>query len=306
MNGTNKKTLGHRIWKYRWFYLLLLPGLLFFIIYKYVPMWGILMAFQDFRAVKGILGSEWVGLKHFVTFFSQDRFTMLLRNTLTISLSSLIFGFPAPIILALMLNEVRHSKFKKTVQTLIYLPHFLSATVIWALVFVLFSKADGILNHVIAALGGAELNILMNEKTYYPLFIGTGIWQGAGWGTIIYLAALSGVDVQLYESAMLDGAGRWKQMWYITLPSLLPVIMVTLVLQVGDILDVAVDKTLLFSNAMNRPVAETFDSHVYNRGILSGEYSYSTAVGLWKSAVGMILVLSANRLSKLVTDEAIY
>lgn len=306
MNGIKKKTLGHRIWKYRWFYFLLLPGLLYFIIYKYVPMWGVLMAFQDYRVVKGILGSEWVGLKHFATFFSQDRFGTLLRNTLTISVGGLFFGFPAPIILALMLNEVRHSKFKKTVQTVIYLPHFLSATVIWAMVFVLFSNPDGIINNIVKSLGGTPLNILMNEKTYYPLYIGTGVWQGAGWGTIIYLAALSGIDAQIYESAMLDGAGRWKQMWYITLPSLLPIIMVQLVLDMGNILDVSVDKTLLFSNAINRTVAETFDSHVYNRGILSGEYSYSTAVGLWKSLVGMILVLGTNRLSKLVTDEAIY
>ncbi len=301
-----RDSLRKRLWKAKWFYLLMLPGLVYFVVYKYVPMWGILMAFENYMPNKGIIGSDWVGLKHFVNFFSGDKFGMLFRNTMIISVGSLLLSFPIPIILALMLNEVRHNNYKKSIQTILYLPHFLSSVVICSLVYVLFSTEDGIINQIIMSLGGQKLNVLMNKDTYYSLFIGTGIWQGAGWGTIIYLAALAGVDLQLYEAAKIDGANRRHQLMYITIPSLLAIIMTQLVLNLGNVLDVSVEKTLLLSNAMNREVSEVFDSFVYNRGIVNGEYSYSTAVGLFKSSVGVILVLGANWLSKKVTDEAIY
>ncbi|WMJ85983.1 ABC transporter permease [Anaerocolumna sp. MB42-C2] len=301
-----KESLKKRMWKAKWFYLLMLPGLIYFIVYKYIPMWGILMAFENYMPGKGIIGSDWVGLKHFANFFSGDKFEMLFRNTMIISVGSLVLSFPVPIILSLMLNEVRNNTYKKSIQTVLYLPHFLSSVVICSLAYVLFSTEDGIINQIIVTFGGAKVNILMNKDTYYGLFIGTGIWQGAGWGTIIYLAALAGVDLQLYEAAKIDGANRWKQLLYITIPSLLPIIMIQMVLSLGNVLDVSVEKTLLLSNAMNRNVAEVFDSFVYNRGIVNGEYSYSTAVGLFKSSVGVILVLGANWLSKKVTDEAIY
>ena len=301
-----KVSLKRRIWKFRWFYVLMLPALIYFIVYRYIPMWGALMAFQDFSPVRGIWGSDWVGLRHFRFFFSHENFFTLLRNTLTISIGSLVFAYPIPIILSLMLNEVRHKWFKRGVQSLIYLPNFLSGVVVWSLAFILLSTNDGLINHWIAALGGNRINFLMNEATYYPLFIGVEIWQRAGFGTIIFLAALAGVDVQLYESAMVEGAGRWKQMWHITLPSLMPVIMVMLILQMGQLLDVSLERTILFSNAMNRPVAEVFDSHIFNRGIMGGDFSYSAAVGLWRSVVGMVLVLGANRISKFFTDDAIY
>ena len=301
-----KKTLANCVWKMRWFYILMLPGLVYFIVYKYIPMWGLLMAFQDYMPTTGITGSEWVGLKHFISFFSNDGFYILFRNTLMISTGSLIFSFPIPIILALLLNEIRHNVYKRTVQTLLYLPHFLSTVVICSIAYTMFSMEDGIVNHIIEWFGFERLNILMNADAYRPLYISTGIWQNAGWGTIIYLAALAGVDVQMYEAASIEGASRLQRTWYITLPSILPVIMVTLILRLGDILEVGVEKTLLLSNAMNRDVAEVFDSYVYNRGIVSGQYSYGAAVGLFKSAVGLILVLSANWFSKKVTDESIY
>lgn len=302
----NKPSLARQMWKHKWFYIIMLPGLLYFIIYKYVPMWGLLMAFQDYMPNLGVMGSEWVGLKHFIKFFSGDQFPTLFRNTMLISVGSLILSFPVPIILSLMLNEVHHNVYKRSVQTLLYLPHFLSSVVICSLAYVLFSTEDGVINHIIASLGGERVNILMNSETYFGLFIGTGIWQSAGWGTIIYLAALAGVDLQLYEAAKMDGASRWQQMMYITIPCLLPLIMTNLVLNLGSVLDVSVEKTLLLSNAMNRDVSEVFDSFVYNRGVINGEYSYSTAVGLFKSTVGVILVLGSNWLSKKVTDEAIY
>jgi putative aldouronate transport system permease protein len=298
--------LGKRLWKARWFYVLMLPGLLYFLIYKYLPMFGLVMAFQDYSPSLGFAGSPWVGLKHFKQFFSYGAFEKLFSNTLIISLESLLFSFPAPVLLALFLNEIRHSAYKRVAQTLMYLPHFLSSVVICSIAYQLFSVDSGILNRILQAIGLEPVNVLMNASAYRPLFIGLNIWQGTGWGTIIYLAALANVDVQMYEAAMLEGAGRWKQMWYITIPSILPIIMVTLVLRMGDLLDVGLEKTLLLSNAMNRSVSEVFDSYVYQRGVIDGKYSFSAAVGLFKSVVGLILVLTSNWLSKKVTDETIY
>lgn len=298
--------LHKRIWKARWFYLLMLPGIVYFIIYKYIPMFGLAMAFQDYSPSRGFFESPWVGLKHFKQFFGYGSFQMLFNNTLIISLQSLLWSFPAPILLALFLNEVRHSAYKRVTQTIMYLPHFLSTVVVCSIAYQLFSVDTGVLNVILKALGMESVNILMNEAAYRPLFVGLGVWQGTGWGTIIYLAALSNIDTQMYEAAMLEGAGRWKQMWYITIPSILPVIMTTLVLRLGDLLDVGLEKTLLLGNAANRNVSEVFDSFVYQRGVLNGKYSFSTAVGMFKSVVGLILVLSANWLSKKFTDEAIY
>ena len=300
------KSLRTRIWKARWFYLLMLPGVLYFLIYKYVPMFGLVMAFQDYSPSLGFLSSPWVGVKHFRQFFNYGSFQQLFSNTLILSVESLVFSFPAPIILALFLNEIRHSAYKRVTQTLMYLPHFLSTVVVCSIAYQLFSMESGVVNKLLTAVGLEPVNVLMNQSAYRPLFVGLTIWQGTGWGTIIYLAALSNVDTQMYEAAMLEGAGRWKQMWYITLPSILPIVMVTLVLRLGDLLDVGLEKTLLLSNAMNRSVAEVFDSYVYQRGVVDGKYSFSAAVGLFKSVVGLILVLTANWLSKKVTDETIY
>lgn len=284
----------------------MLPGIVYFIIYKYLPMAGLVMAFQDYNPSVGFLNSPWVGLKHFKQFFNYGSFEMLFSNTLIISVLSLVFSFPAPIIMALLLNEVRHSAYKRITQTLMYLPHFLSTVVVCSIVYQLFSTDSGIINRMLVAMGLPKINVLMNAAAYRPLFVGMNIWQGTGWGTIIYLAALSNVDVQMYEASMLEGAGRWKQMWYITLPSILPIVMVNLVLSMGSLLDVGLEKTLLLSNAMNRSVSEVFDSYVYQRGVVNGKYSFTTAVGLFKSFVGMILVFTSNWLSKKVTDETIY
>ncbi len=273
---------------------------------RYLPMFGIVMAFQDYNPSAGFFNSPWVGLKHFKHFFQYGSFEMLFSNTLILSLMSLVFSFPAPIILALLLNEVRHRGYKRVTQTLMYLPHFLSTVVVCSITYQLFSVDTGIVNQLLTAMGLPKVNVLMNADAYRPLFVGLTIWQSTGWGTIMYLAALSNVNPQMYEAAMLEGAGRWKQMWYITLPSILPIVMVTLVLRMGDLLDVGLEKSLLLSNAMNRSVSEVFDTYVYQRGVLNGKYSFSTAVGLFKSFVGLILVLTSNWLSKKVTDETIY
>ena len=301
-----RRGFGKSIWKYRWFYLLMLPGMLYFIVYRYAPMWGLLMAFQDYMPTLGIANSQWVGLKHFKAFFTYDRFYLLFRNTMFISVGSLVFSFPIPIILALLLNEVRNRTFKRATQTMLYLPHFLSSVVIVSIAYAMFSSQDGVVNNLLSSMGFERQNILMNEKTYRSLYIGLGIWQNSGWSTIIYLAALAGVDVQMYEASTIEGANRLQQVRFITLPSIMPILMVNLILSLGSIMDVGVEKTLLLSNAMNRSVAEVFDSYVYNRGVLGGEFSYSAAVGMFKSLVGLILVLGANGLSKKVTDEAIY
>lgn len=301
-----RQSLGRRIWKARWFYILMLPGLAYFLIYRYLPMFGVVMAFQDYNPSAGFTGSSWVGLTHFKQFFSYGSLKMLFSNTLILSLQSLLFGFPAPVLMALLLNEVRHSGYKRTTQTLMYLPHFLSTVVVCSIAYQLFSMESGVLNRILVRLGLSKVNILMNESAYRPLFVGLTVWQSTGWGTIIYLAALSNVDPQMYEAAMLEGAGRWKQIWYITLPSILPIVMVTLVLRMGELLDVGLEKSLLLSNAMNRSVSEVFDTYVYQRGVVGGKYSLSTAVGLFKSLVGLILVLTSNWLSKKVTDETIY
>ena len=306
LSAPKHSSFAKRIWRARWFYVLMLPGMLYFIVYRYLPMGGLIMAFQDYLPNRGLMGSNWVGLKHFKQFFSYGSFQTLFGNTMAISLGSLAFSFPAPVMLALLLNEVRHVAFKRAAQTLMYLPHFLSSVVICSLAYQIFSVDTGIFNSLLKTWGFQPVNILMNSRTYRPLFIGLGIWQGTGWGTIIYLAALSSVDVQMYEAAMIEGANRRQQLLHITIPAILPIIMVTLVLRMGDMLDVGLEKTLLLSNAMNRSVSEVFDSYVYQRGVIDGKYSFSAAVGLFKSSVGLILVLTSNWLSKKVTDEAIY
>ena len=295
-----------RLCRERALHLMLLPSIVLLFLFHYIPLGGIVIAFQDYSPVRGILRSDWVGLGNFTYIFSLPTFPRVLRNTLLIACGKVVLNILVPVTFALLLNEIRSAVFKRTIQTVAYLPHFLSAVVVCSITYQLFSVEDGVINHILNALGFESVNVLMNEAAYRSLFVGLEIWQGTGWGTIIYLAALSSVDVQMYEASMLEGANRWQQMWYITLPSILPIVMVTLVLRMGDLLDVGLEKTLLLSNAMNRQVAEVFDSYVYQRGVVDGRYSFSAAVGLFKSAVGLILVLGSNYLSKKVTDETIY
>ncbi|MDF2674023.1 MAG: protein lplB [Clostridiales bacterium] len=304
--GINHKHLYKRIWKARWLYFLMMPGLLYFIIYKYLPMWGILMAFQNYQPYLGIMGSKWVGLRHFERFFMDPQFMMLLKNTLIIATYNLIFYFPIPILIALLLNEIRHELFKKTVQTMIYLPHFISWVVVSGMTYMLLSTTDGAVNYIIEALGFSKINFLMNATWMRPLLVIQSIWKEAGWGTIIFLAALAGVDVQLYESARIEGASRFQQTWYITLPSIKSTIIVLLILRLGNFLDLGFEQIFLMLNAMNREVGEVFDTYVYTTGVLQGQFSYSTAVGLFKSVVGLILVLFSNYIAKRLGEEGLY
>jgi len=301
-----KNRLMITLWKQRYLYLLLLPGLAYFIIYKYLPMWGIMMAFQDYIPNLGLSNSPWVGLKHFERFFSEPQFWMLFRNTIILAVYNLVFFFPITIIVALLLNEVKNEHYKRFVQTTTYLPHFLSWVVIVGLAYTLLSTEEGAINFLFEALGLPRINFLLSAEWFRPVVVLETIWRDGGWGTIIFLAALAGVDVQLYEAAIVEGANRWQQLWNITLPSIKSTIVIVLILRIGSFLDVGFEQVLLMGNAMNRDVAEIFDTYVYTVGVLQAQFSYCAAVGLFKSAIDMILIVGANFLAKLFGEEGIF
>lgn len=290
-----QKSLRARMYKHRWLYLLGIPGMMILILFSYLPMKGLLMAFQNFDPHLGILGSEWVGLKHFEKLFSDPKFYQMLKNTLIISGLSLL-TFPAPIILALLLNEVRCAKFKKSVQTAVYLPHFISWPIIASLTFLLLSKEQGAVNKMITMMGGEAHAFLFDRRWTYPIIVIQSVWKGVGWGSIIYLAAITGIDQQQYEAARIDGANKLQQILNVTLPGIMPTIIVMLVLKMGSIISVDFEQILLLSNAMNRSQTEVFELFIYNNGIASGstQYSYTTAVGMFKSVVNMTLVILTN------------
>ncbi|MBB3126532.1 putative aldouronate transport system permease protein [Paenibacillus rhizosphaerae] len=297
----SKRTYIHRlvrdIGRNPYLYLLAMPGILFFIVFKYIPMWGTLMAFQDYSPFAGMEGSHWVGLEHFRTFFATPDFGMLLRNTLAINVLNLVFFFPLPIALALLLNEVRSGAYKRLVQSVLYLPHFLSWVILAGLTFTLFAKGEGLVNHLLEAAGYDRIDILTNPHSFWIVITLQSMWKDAGWGTIVFLAAMAGVDPQLYEAAKMDGAGRFRQMWHVTLPALRSVIVVLLILRLGDLMDVGFEQVFLMYNGAVSNVAEVFDTYVYRIGIQRGEFSYSTAIGLFKSVVGLVLVLLSNKLA---------
>ncbi len=287
-------------------YLMILPGLLYFLIFKYAPMGGLVIAFQNYYPFLGVKGSQWVGLEHFRRFFTSGDFAMLMRNTLVLFGLNLVFAFPASIILAIALNEVRNTRFKKGVQTIVYLPHFISWVIVVSIFYVLLTTEGGAINNLIASAGKDKVRFLTDPKWFRPLYIIQEIWKGAGWGSIVYLAALTNVDQQLYEAADLDGASRMQMIWHVTLPSIRPTIITMLILKVGDVLELGFEHVYVMLNSLNRGVAEIFDTFVYTAGITNGQLSFSTAVGFFKSIVGLILVIFANRLAKKVGEEGVY
>ncbi|MFH5181744.1 ABC transporter permease [Paenibacillus sp. TAB 01] len=290
----------------KWMYLMLLPGVLYFIIFKYVPMYGIIMAFQDYKPFLGIMNSPWVGVKHFERFFSEPQFWDLFRNTVLLAVYNLVFFFPLPIVLALMLNEVRSEKFKGFVQTLVYIPHFVSWVVVVGIFYILLTTEGGIFNELIFALTGTKIAFLLEPEWFRTMIVSQSIWKEVGWGTIIFLAALSGVDLQLYEAARMDGAGRWRQLWHITLPAIRGTIVILLILRLGNFLDSGFEHIFLMLTPTNRDVGEVFDTYVYVKGLTQSQFSYSAAVGLFKSAVGLFLVLGSNWLAKKFGQEGVY
>jgi putative aldouronate transport system permease protein len=278
-------------------YVMIVPGILYYIIFKYIPLFGSIIAFQDYQIFKGILGSPWVGLENFKFIFSYQDFFQVLRNTVMIALYQLIFGFPAPIILALLFNEIRLMFFKRTVQSLFYLPHFLSWVVVGGIVFELLA-AEGIINAIRELFGAAPILFMQEEGYFRTIVVISGIWKGVGWGTIIYLAAITGINPNLYEAAVIDGANRWKQIRYITLPLLFPTILIMFLLNIGNFLELGFDQIFNLLTPMTYSVGDIIETYVYRAGVLQGQFSLTTAIGLFQSVVGFILLWVFNRLAR--------
>ncbi|MFK4300831.1 MULTISPECIES: sugar ABC transporter permease [unclassified Paenibacillus] len=303
-NRTTENLL--RMQKHKLLYLMVLPGLVYFIIFKYFPMGGLVIAFQDYQAFLGITGSSWVGMKHFIRLFTEPTFFMLLRNTLVLFALNIVIFFPLPIILALMLNEVRKLVFKNIIQTIIYIPHFMSWVIIVSISYVFLTVDGGVLNEMIAALGGEKISFLTSPEWLRTVYMGQVIWKELGWSTIIYLSAITVVDTQLYEAAEMDGAGRLRKTWHVTLPAIRPVIITLLILKIGSTLDLGFEHMYLLLNSLNREVAEIFDTYIYTAGLKNGQLSFSTTVGLFKGVVGLILIMGSNRLAKKFGEDGVY
>ncbi|MEC0123505.1 ABC transporter permease [Paenibacillus pabuli] len=304
--GSRLGDAGRYLWRYRILYLLSVPGILYFFIFKYVPLFGSVIAFQNYNIFKGITGSDWVGLEHFQKMFSHYDFLRILNNTLLLGLYDLVIAFPVPILLAILLNEVRMIVFKRLLQTIVYMPHFLSWVVISGIFMGIFSMDAGVVNKALEFLGMQPIYFLGEDSYIRSILIGSGIWRDSGYGTIIFLAAIAGINPDLYEAAEVDGAGRLKQIWSITLPSLLPTIMILLLLHIGKFLDLGFERVFVFLNPLNLESGEILDTYIYKAGLLSQQYSYTTAIGLFKSVVGLMLILLGNFFSKKTTGESLY
>ncbi|RCX21629.1 carbohydrate ABC transporter membrane protein 1 (CUT1 family) [Fontibacillus phaseoli] len=303
-----KKTgdLKKRLWRNKWIYVMLLPGVLYFLIFKYAPMYGLIISFQDYKPYQGITGSEWVGLEHFKRLFTEPEFFTILKNTLILFALNLFIYFPVPIILALMLNELRGNFFKRIFQTMVYLPHFMSWVIIVSISFVMVTMDGGIINELLVYFGFNKINFLLSPGWFRPMYIFQVIWREAGWGTIIYLASIAAIDPGLYEAARMDGAGRLRQVWHITLPAIRGVIVTLFILKIGHVLDLGFEHVYLLLNSMNREVAEIIDTYVFTAGLRQGQFSYSTAIGFFKSIIGLIMVMLVNRISKKMGEEGVY
>jgi putative aldouronate transport system permease protein len=291
--------------KDKYLYLMLLPGVVYFILFKYVPMYGVVIAFQDFDIFKGILQSDWVGLAVFREVFDSPEFWMILRNTILISLYKIMWGFPAPIIIAVLLNEMTSAKFKKAIQTVLYLPHFISWVVIYGVVLAIMSPNDGLVGLFYNLIGKPPHNILADPRYFRTILVASDVWKGMGWSSIVYLAAITQVDPSQYESATIDGAGRLQKMWHITMPAIRNVVIVLLILQIGSLMHAGFEQILVMQNSAVRSISEVFDTFVYQYGLRQGNYSFATAVGLFNSVVAMILIVLAQWVSKLFGEEGL-
>lgn len=279
-------------------YVMLLPTIIWFIVFLYKPMYGLQIAFKDYSIFRGVAGSPWVGLEHFQTLFSNDQFLRAIGNTIKISALNLLFGFPAPIILALMFNEVLHASYKRTAQTIVYLPHFISSVIIAGIVITAFSPTAGIVNTIMGWFGLDPVYFLTQPEWFRPIFVGTGIWQEAGFGSIVFLAAIAGVNPSLYESAVVDGANRWQMMWKITIPSILPTILIMLIIRIGNIMEVSFELVILLYQPATYETADVVNTWIYRQGLQSGQYDLAAAGGLFNAVVAFVLVMTANTLSR--------
>lgn len=289
--------------KHRWLYVFLVPGMVYLLVFKYIPMFGIVIAFKDFHLTKGIWASEWIGLDNFTYLLQSKDFYKVLRNSILLSIYQIVWGFPAPIVLALMLNEVRRLLFKRVVQTVLYLPHFISWVVLAGMIVNFLSPSTGVINFVIESLGGQPVSFLQKPEYFRTIIVSAEIWKDLGWGTIIYLAAMTGVDPTLYESAKMDGANRFQQIRHVTIPGIASTIVVLLVLRAGSILDNGFEQVFLLYNPLTYDVADVFETYTYRIGLIDGRLSFATAVGLFKGVVGFVLIVLANRAARLLGKQ---
>lgn len=297
--------LSTRIWKSRDYYIMLLPAVIYVLLFCYAPMYGLQIAFKDYKVALGVAGSPWVGFQNFIDFFQSHYFITLLKNTLVLSLYTLIIGFPIPIIVALVLNEL-NGKFKKFTQTILYAPHFISLVVLISILNAMLSPSQGVVNTILDMLGMERNYFMANPDYFRHLYVWSGVWQGMGWGAIIYLAALSGVDPALHEAADMDGATRLQKIIHINIPAIMPTIIIMLILRMGQIASVGYEKVYLMQNSMNVETAEIISTYVYKRGIINSNYSFASAVGLFNNVVNVILVVIANQISKKVSDTSLF
>ncbi len=286
-------------------WLMILPAIIVIIIFNYIPMYGIQLAFREYDFTKGLTGGEWVGLKYFKQFIDSFMFADLMTNTVVISLATIILGFPAPIILALIINQVVWKKWKKTIQTTVYLPHFISMVVMVGLLNVLLSPNSGVVGHIASTLG-FDVNLLASEKAFVPVYVLSDIWQHAGWNSIIYLAALASVDPELYDSAKIDGASRWQTIRYVDLPAIVPTMIILFILSMGNILNTGFEKIFLMQNPLNLPVSEVIATYVYKIGIISNQFSYSAAIGLFNTLINFAFLLAMNYIAKRFSNISLW
>ncbi|MCU6792535.1 ABC transporter permease subunit [Paenibacillus sp. WQ 127069] len=298
--------MASKIWRNYQLYLFLLPTLIYFFIFSYIPMYGVTIAFKEFKPHLGILGSPWVGFEHFERFFRSDQFWSLIQNTLGLSIYQLAAGFPLPIILAILLNYAKFHRLKKTVQTMTYVPHFISTVVLVGMMSVLLSPQLGIVNVIIKSLGSDPVLFMADEDWFRSVYVWSGVWQNAGWGTIIYLAALAGIDPGLHEAAIVDGASKLRRIWHVDLPGIAPTIMILLILNMGSIMAVGFEKTFLMQNALNLATSEVISTYVYKVGLLSSQYSFAATVGLFNSVINFMLLIIVNRTAKAFGQNSLW
>lgn len=307
MKNSNQKGAGfverlkRDVIRNRYIYIMLIPVILYFVIFHYIPMVGAQIAFKDFSISKGIFGSPWAGFKHFKSYFNSYYFVRLIRNTVVLSAYNILFGFPAPILLAILINEVQNMKFKRVVQTVTYLPHFISIVIVCALLRNFFAS-DGVVNQLF----GTDINFFMREDMFRPLYVGSGIWQEIGWGSIVYLSAITGIDASLYEAAEIDGAGRFQKILYVTLPCVAATITVMFIMRVGRMMTVGADKVLLMYNESTYATSDIISTFVYRKGLLEQNYSYSAAVDLVNSFVNCFLLVIANKICKKISGNGLW
>ena len=306
----NRRTASYRKWKRvlrNWqLYVFLIPTILYFLIFRYYPMYGLQIAFRNYKASKGIWGSQWVGMRNFQRFFATADFWQLLENTLAISVGNLIISFPVPIILALLLNQMPSKRYKKIVQTVIYAPHFISTVVMVGIIFLFFSPSSGIINHLIVAFGGQPIHFMAEASMFRPLYIGSEIWQGAGWGSILYLAALASINPELHEAAVVDGANKLQRVWHIDIPGILPTVVIMFILNSGKVMAVGFEKAYLMQTSLNISTSEIIATYVYKRGLLNSQFSFSATVGMFESVVNLVLIVTVNFISRKVSDSSLF